>query len=157
MVIDIQSQRQAAGDKGAGKEVQMREEEFALVYPGQWQQSTVVIDDLKQGQLLVALRKPTMGRGIILPELADLLDLPAANRLSLLLVLGVGSKTLSQGPSADRGAVDFKMVTTMNFGSRKAVRDRRSGAEQFTQQCEHFDWPSWTMVAARMTWLPRSL
>ena len=61
MVIDIQSQRQAAGDKGAGKEVQMREEEFALVYPGQWQQSTVVIDDLKQGQLLVALRKPTMG------------------------------------------------------------------------------------------------
>lgn len=76
---------------------------------------------------------------MVLPELTDLLDLPTANRLSLLLVLGVGSKTLSQGPSADSGAVDFKIVTTMNFGSGKAVRGWRSGAEQFTQQCEHFD------------------
>lgn len=44
--------------------------------------------------MLVVLGKPAMRRSIVLPELADLLDLPAAHRLARPLVFGVGSESL---------------------------------------------------------------
>ena len=59
-LLDIQGRWQAAGDKGTGKEVRRREEDFPVIDAGQWQQTAVVINDLQQGQLPVALRKPTM-------------------------------------------------------------------------------------------------
>ena len=45
MVIDIESQRQAASDKSAGKKIQMSQETFSRVNPCQGQQPTVVVDN----------------------------------------------------------------------------------------------------------------
>jgi hypothetical protein len=105
VVIDVQGQRQAAGDKGAGEEVEMRKENLARVDPRKGQQPAVIVDDFQEWKLLLTRREPPMGRGIVLPKLADLLDLPTADWLALPFVFCVWSEALSHGQTAHRGAV----------------------------------------------------
>ena len=77
-----------------------------------------------------------MGRGVVLPELADLLDLPAAHGLERLFVPGVGGEVVGQCPATHGGAVELESVAPMNFRGRKAVGCRRLGTEQLAQQSE---------------------
>src|SRR5271170_2212140 len=102
VIIDIESQRQAAGEKGAGEQVQMGKERLARIEPGHGQNTAVIVDDPQQRKRVDSTGKPAMGRGVILPELANLLHLPATNWLAGRFVFGVGGQTLSQCPAADR-------------------------------------------------------
>lgn len=61
------------------------------------------------------MSKPAMRRGIVLPELADLLDLPAADWLARLFVFGVWSEPLSESPAADGGAIELELAATMHL------------------------------------------
>src|SRR5436305_1317834 len=88
MVIDVEREWAAAAQKGARKEVEVGEEVLATVEPRERHQPAVIVDDLQERQRLVPLRKPAVRRSIVLPELTDLLHLPASDRLARLLVPG---------------------------------------------------------------------
>ena len=154
MVVHVEGQGQAAGEEGAGEEVEMGEEGFARVESGQWQKAAVIIDEFEHRGLLGLRGQPAMWRGVVLPELADLLDLPAAHRLERLLVAGVRGEVVGQRPAAHGGAIQSQGVAAVNFRSGKAVGGRRLGTEQLAQQGEHGGWPHRALVATGATRLP---
>lgn len=83
------------------------------------------------------MRKPAMWRSVVLPELADLLDLPAAHRLGTFFVTGIGCQVLEECPAADGGAIELEIMTAMHLRSGKAVGGRRVATQQLAQQSEH--------------------
>lgn len=152
VVIDVEREGQAAAGEGAGEEIEMGQEGLALVEPRQGQEPAVVVDDLKERQGLVTLGKPAVGRGIVLPELADLLHLPAAHGRRAGLELGVGSEALGQGPAPHGGAIELEREATFHFGSREAVGGGWAGAEQLAEDDEHLVRPGGAPVPAGMAW-----
>ena len=60
VVVHVKCQGQAAGEEGAGEEVEMGEEGFARVEPGQWQEAAVIIDEFEHGRLLALRGQPAM-------------------------------------------------------------------------------------------------
>ena len=89
-----------------------------------------------------------------MPELADLLDLPAAHRLERFLVAGVRGEVIGQRPAAHGGAVQLQSVTPVHFRSGKAVRGRRLGTQRLAQQSEHGGRPGRALVASGKAWPP---
>ena len=65
-----------------------------------------------------------------MPELADLLDLPAPHRFAGLLVSGVRGETLRQRPASHAGAVDPKLMAPVNLRGSEGVGCRRPGAQE---------------------------
>jgi hypothetical protein len=130
MVIDIEGQRQAVLAKGGREEVQMGRKVFALVDAGSGDQAAMVIDEPQERRLALLAREPAMGRGVVLPELADVLDLPTADWPRRILAGTQWSQTLSQSPSADRGAMQGEVMAAEHLGSRKTVRTGRDGAQE---------------------------
>ena len=157
VVVDVEGERQALSEEGAGEEAEMRQERFARIEPHQWQQAAVVVDESEQGRLCRQGGEPAVGGGVVLPELADLLDLPAADRLSGLLVAGIGREVLGERPAADGGAVEFERVAAMDFGSGKAAGRGRGGAEELAQQSADGGRPLLALVAAGEPRLPLAL
>lgn len=127
VVIDVEGQRQARGGEGGGKEVEMSQESLAWVEPCEGEEAAVIVEEFEERRLVGLVRKPAMWRSIVLPELADLLDLPAANRLGTFFVPGIGSQLLSERPAADRSAIELERMTTMHFRGGEAVGGRRVG------------------------------
>ena len=87
----------------------MSQQGLAQVETGQRHDATVIIDDLDEVKGRAVLAKPAVGRSIVLPELTDLLDLPAAHRLARGLVAGVRGEPLRErlacSPKVDPGAM----------------------------------------------------
>ena len=157
MVVHVEGQRQAAGEEGAREKVEMGEEGFARVEPGQGQEAAVVVDEFEHRRLLALRGQPAVRRGVILPELADLLDLPAADRLERLLVAGVRGEIMSQRPAAYGGAVQSQGVAAVDFRGGKAVGGRRPGTQELAQQNEHGGRPRRALVAPGKARLPLML
>jgi hypothetical protein len=80
----------------------MSQETFAWVEPNQGEKAAVVVEEFEQGRLLGLVCKPAMWRSVVLPELADLLDLPAAHRSGAFFVTGIGCYASGRGPSGGR-------------------------------------------------------
>ena len=93
--------------------------------------------------------QPAMRRSIVLPELADVLHLPAAGRLRFLFRRGIGSQIIFQSPAPDGSPVDFEFLAAQDFGGGKAVGKRRFSRKQFVQQGKHLGGPRFTAIAAR--------
>lgn len=89
-----------------------------------------------------------MGRSVVLPELADLLDLPSAHRLGLLFVTDVGREIMGERPTADGCAAELEVMAAMHFRSGKAVGNRRARTQQLAQQIKHWHRPRGETVAA---------
>lgn len=102
MIIDIERQREAAGGKGGGKKIEMSQKGLARIKPDQWEEATVVIEQFEQRRLLALMSKPAVGRSVVLPELTDLLDLPATHRLGRFFIPGIGSEMMRQRPTPHR-------------------------------------------------------
>ena len=81
----------------------MGEKVVALIKLRAWEQAAVIVDDLDQGRLAVLVGEPAMGRGVVLPKLADVGDLPAA----------------------DGGAIKRGVMAAEDLGGGEAVRARR--------------------------------
>ncbi len=91
--------------------------------------AAVIVEDFQERRLLGLVREPAMWRSVVLPELADLLDLPAAHRLGAFFVTGVRGQFLKEGP-ADGGAIKLERMAAMHFRSSKTVGGRRVGTQQ---------------------------
>ena len=95
MVVDIEGQREAMGAEGCGEEVEVGGEIFPLVEARPGEQAAVIIHDLQQWWLALLAVEPAVRGSIVLPKLADLLDLPAADRTVRLLAWAAGRQPLS--------------------------------------------------------------
>jgi len=78
VVIDIELQGPAIGQKGGGQEVEVGQQEFALVEFGACEQTAVVVEHVEHGEEDVHGGKPAVGRGVQLPEFANAGALPTA-------------------------------------------------------------------------------
>lgn len=117
----------------------------------------MVVEEFEQRRLLRLVCKPVMWRSVVLPELADLLDLPAAHRPGAFFVTGVGCQLLREGPAADGSAIELERMTAMDFRSGEAVGGWRDGTEQLAQQSEHRRRPLRETVATGTPRLPVAL
>lgn len=106
----------------------------------------MVIKDMKQRGLPILAFEPAVGRGIVLPELAYLLGLPAANGLALGLE-GTDGQTVAESKTANGGAINLVIETAERFGGDHAVR--AAGLEQLANKRLNFVGPSGAVVAAR--------
>ena len=148
VVIDLKTEGQSDGGKSVGKKIQMGGEIFQFVKLGAGEKAAVVVDQLEERGLIIFGGDPAMRGSVVLPELADILHLPAAGRLRFLIVGGIGSEIVLQRPAADGSAVQFEIVAAQDFGSGQAVGNRRTGGEKFFQESDDKGWPGFAMIAA---------
>ena len=90
-------------------------------------------------------------------QLADLLNLPAAHRLTGRLVPGVWGEAVRQRPAAHTGAVEFELVAAMHLRGRKTIGGRRPRPQELAEQSTHLVRPGRMMIAAGSTRLPGAL
>ena len=80
------------------------------------------------------MRKPAVGRGVELPEFADLRALPAAHRGEDLFGRDGMGEIVFQRPTADLSPVEFEGMQAERFGSGEAVRTRWGAGQTFLEQ-----------------------
>jgi len=130
VVIDVEGQGQAVGDKGAGQKVQMGQEGFAFVEAGSGVDAGGVVEQVEQALFVGGAGQEGVRSGVILPEGTEVADLPAFDGLGWLFVASVGGQLLGDGPAADAGAVGFEVQPAQEFAGAGTVGGGRLGGEQ---------------------------
>src|ERR1019366_1235440 len=72
VVVHVDLERAAMGQERGGQEVKVGEEEFALIKLGTGEQAAAIIEQVEHGEGKLGVGKPAVGRGVELPEFADL-------------------------------------------------------------------------------------
>lgn len=157
MVIDIEGQRQAAGEEGGGQIIEMGGERLGGIKAREREQAAVIIERLEQVKAGGQIGELAMRGSVVLPELADLLGLPAAERLWSLLVAGVRRTAIGDRPPADAGAIKGEAVPAEQLGSSAAGGKWRRTREQRAQGDECLWRPTRQVIATRSAGLPASL
>ena len=62
---------------------------------------------------------------------------------------------ISEGPTADLGAIHFEIAQAQDFAGGEAVVGGRRGSQPFMEEREDFGWPLRSMVAAGMARAPK--
>jgi hypothetical protein len=146
--VHVEFEGQAAFAKGGGEEVVISQEVFVLVEFGAGEETAAIIEHIEHGEKSFAGREPAVGRGIELPEFADLGALPAADGSG---DGGVGfwvSQMVGDGPVADLGAIDFEITEAQEFAGHEAVIGGGRGGEAFAEQREDVGGPEGGVIAA---------
>ena len=153
--VHIEFQGQAAFEKGGREEVVIGQEVFMLVEFGAGEEAAAIVEHVQHGEEAFAAREPAMGRGVELPEFADLGALPAADGGGgLALEVGRG-ELIFEGPTADLGAIHFEIAQAQDFAGGEAVVGGRRGSQPFAQEREDCGWPLWSMIAAGVAREPK--
>jgi|ERR1700683_3537131 len=92
---------------------------------------------------------------IVLPESSQIADLPPFNWKWPLLVFGIRSPLVLEGPAANAGTIGFKVQPAMKFAGRGAIGGSRFGGEQLGEEIGNGLWPGGMMVATGHTWRPK--
>ena len=77
VIIDIDFQRQPVFDKGGGKEIQIGDEQLALIDFGTGEDTAAIIEHVDHWKETRAVDEPLVRRGVQLPEFTNGLPLPA--------------------------------------------------------------------------------
>jgi hypothetical protein len=105
MIIDIDFQRQPVFVKGGGQEIQIGQEQFALIDFGAGEDTAAIIEHVDHRKELRAVDEPLVRRGVQLPKFTDLTALPTFDRsLGAVVRPGVG-EVFSDGPVTDLSPV----------------------------------------------------
>ena len=96
-------------------------EVFGGVNAGAGVEPCGVVDDLEKRLRVRVAGEPGVRGGVVLPERAEVADLPAANGFKRLLVAGVGGEVVGDGPAADAGAIGFEGKAAEQFACEGAV------------------------------------
>ena len=124
VIIDVELERASVGQESGGQEVEVGEQQFALVKFGAGEQAAAIVEHVEHGEGALGVRKPAVGRGVELPEFADVRALPAAHGCQDSFGRDGMGEFVFDGPAADLGAVEFEGVQAEGFGSGEAVRTR---------------------------------
>ena len=124
----------AMGLESGGQEIEVRQEEFALVEFGTGEQAAAIIEHVEHGTGLLGMREPAVGRSIQLPEFTNAVTLPAPHRRPHLFWRHRMGQPVGQGPAADLGAVELEIMQAQRFGRDKTVRARRGATEPFAEE-----------------------
>jgi len=147
VIIDVDLQRSAVAQESGGQEIEVGQEQFALIEFGADEHAAAIIEHIEHGKVERAAGEPAMGRSIQLPEFADLGALPAPHRG----VRAFGHRRMRipilDGPAADLGPVELEGVQAQGFRGCKAVRTRRGASQAFYEQRGHWLRPGGGVVA----------
>ena len=154
VVIHVDAERAPVSQKSGGQKVEIGEEEFTFINLGAGEQAAAIIQHVEHGEGKLGVREPAMGRGVQLPEFADLRAWPAAHGGQNFFRRDGMSQMVFQRPAADLGAVEFEMVQAQGFGSGEAVGTRRRAGQPFGEQFEDGLGPVGGRVATRSAGRP---
>ena len=105
MIIDIDFQRQPVFDKGGRQEIQIGQEQFALIDFGAGEDPAAIIEHVDHRKELGALDEPLVRGGVHLPEFTDLAALPTFDgSVGAVVRPGVG-EVVGDGPVTDLSPV----------------------------------------------------
>ena len=124
MEVHVKGQGQARGSDGAGEEVELGEAGFALVEAGHGVVAGGVVEEVEQALFGGGAGEESVRGGVVLPERAVIACLPAFDGFANGFVAGVGVELMSQGPTADTGAVGFEVEAAMEFAGDGTVGGR---------------------------------
>lgn len=110
VIIDVELKWAAIGKKGGGEEIEVRQEEFALIDFGAGENAAAIVKHVEHGIINVRLWEPAMRGGVELPDFADLGTLPAAHRRLWFFSRSGMSMTVLQSPVAHLGAIQFETM-----------------------------------------------
>lgn len=154
MVIDVESQRQAVGEEGAGEEIEMSGEIFGVVDAGAGVQARGVVEDVQKRLFVRVAGQPGVRSRVVLPKRTEVADLPAADRLGGLFVTGVRREVAGDGPAADAGAIGLEGEAAEQFAGDGAVGGARRGRKKACGQGDGVRRPAWLMITAGNARLP---
>src|SRR6266581_5626242 len=115
VIIDIELEGATVGQEGGGQEIQVGQEEFAVIEFGADEEATAIVEHVEHREVDGAERKPTVRRGIQLPEFTNLGALPAPNRSVRFFGRSRMCRAVLHGPVAYLGAVQFEGVEAKDF------------------------------------------
>ena len=95
------------------------------------------------------MREPAVGRGVELPEFADLGALPAAHGGQDFFGRDGMGEIILERPTADLGTVELEGMQAQGFGSGKAVGTRRRAGQAFFEEVQDRLRPRSGMIATR--------
>ena len=94
--------------ESGGEEVEVGEQEFALIEFRASEQAAAIIEQVEHGEGNLGMWEPAVGRSVELPEFSDLGALPAAHgRPDVFGWNGMG-EVVGERPAADLGAVELE-------------------------------------------------
>jgi hypothetical protein len=98
---------------------------------GAGEDATAIIEHVDHRKGLAAVGEPGMGRGVQLPEFADLAALPAPHG-SQRAVIGFGmGEVVVDGPGTNLSPVEFEVAFAEHLAGSEAVGSRGFTAEPF--------------------------
>ena len=115
VIIDADLQRPVVSQESGGEEIQVGEQEFPVVDFGADEDAAAIVQHIEHGKVQRAGGKPAMGRGVQLPEFADLGALPTAHRSVRTLGRSRMRVTVLDSPAADWGAVKLEGEQAQGF------------------------------------------
>ena len=154
VTIDVEFERQPVFGKGGGEEVEVSEQIVVVINGGPGANARAVIQQIEERIIFPVAGEPAVGRGIQLPERADLQALPAAQRSGRARRWQGMSQVLGDGPAAHGGGIEAEAQATMHFGGGAAIGRGRFGGEQLAQECRDAVGPVRGVVAARSSRRP---
>ena len=154
MVIDVESQREAVGEKCKGEEIEVSGEVFGGVNAGTSVQARGVVDDVQKRLFVGVVWKPGVRSCVILPKRTEVADLPAPDRFGGLFVTGVRREVVGDGPAADAGAIGLEGEAAEQFAGDGAVGGARGGGKKTCGESGGVSRPVRLMIAAGNSRLP---
>jgi len=121
VIIHVELQRPAVGQESCWQEIEVGQEQFSVIKFGADEKAAAVIEQVEHRKVERQLRKPPMGRGVQLPEFADLRALPAPHGRVRTLGWRRMGVTILDCPTANLGPIELERVEAQGIGSDKAI------------------------------------
>jgi hypothetical protein len=80
-----------------------------------------IVQEVKEGLFIGVAGQPGMGADVVLPECAQIADLPAFDGFRPGLIARVGSQLVGDGPASDAGTVGLEAEPAMELTGHRTV------------------------------------
>jgi len=124
VIIDVELQWAAIGDEGSGEEIEVRQEEFALIDFRAGENAAAIVEHVEHGIIHGRLWEPAMGGGVELPDFADLGTLPATNWCLRFFGRSCMGMTVLQSSVAHLSTIQFETMEAEGLRGDEAVGTR---------------------------------
>lgn len=115
VVVDVESKREAGFEEGGWEQIEMGEEPFVVVDASAREHAAVIVNEFEQRVLTGRAGKPAVRSGVVLPELADVLSLPAADRAARFFGRSRRGEFFAESEAADGGAMERETMAAGNL------------------------------------------